>query len=117
MFVRSWQRSYSFKHALDGLSNTVLAGETIPSHNCFNGLYSLNFPVASHSVPINIMESDDGNPANLEWSRVAGYKSMHPQGANFVMADGSVHFLNDTIEHRVFAALGSRAGGETVNLP
>jgi prepilin-type processing-associated H-X9-DG protein len=94
-----------------------MAGETLPAHNVFNGVYSLNFPVASHSVPINTMQSDKGNPAFLDWSRVAGYKSMHPQGAHFVMADGSVHFFNDTMEHRVFAALGTRAGGETANVP
>jgi prepilin-type N-terminal cleavage/methylation domain-containing protein len=116
LFVRS-PKSYSFKQATDGTSKTVIAGETLPAHNCFNGVYSLNFPVASHSIPINIMESDDGNPQYLEWSRVSGFKSMHAQGAQFVMADGSTHFFNDTIEHRLFAALGSRAGGEAVSVP
>lgn len=116
LFVR-YPKSYAFKSATDGLSNTIIAGETLPAHNIFNGLYALNFPVASHSVPINIMQSDNGNPATLDWARTAGYKSMHSQGANFALADGSVRFMSDTIDHFTYAALGSRAGGETVVTP
>jgi prepilin-type N-terminal cleavage/methylation domain-containing protein/prepilin-type processing-associated H-X9-DG protein len=116
LFVR-YPRSYSFKTASDGLSHTIIAGETLPAHNVFNGLYALNFPVASHSVPINNMESDNGNPTALNWARTAGYKSMHSQGANFAMADGSVRFIQDTIDHYTYAALGTRAGGETVVAP
>jgi prepilin-type processing-associated H-X9-DG protein len=116
LFVR-YPKSYTFKSATDGLSKTVIAGETLPAHNIFNGLYALNFPVASHSVPINTMESDNGNPASLSWSRTAGFKSMHPQGANLGMADGSVRYISDTIDHYTYAAMGSRAGGETVVIP
>ena len=29
---------------------------------------------------------------------VTGYSSSHPGGANFAFADGSVHFLKDTID-------------------
>src|SRR5262249_31797120 len=92
LFVR-YPKSYKFSQATDGVSKTVLAGETIPAHSVFNSLYSLNFPVASHSIPINTMESDDGNPAYLDWSRVSGFKSYHPGGAHFTMGDASVHFF------------------------
>jgi prepilin-type N-terminal cleavage/methylation domain-containing protein len=112
-----YPKSYSFKNATDGLSKTVIAGETLPAHSIFNGLYALNFPVASHSVPINTMQTDNGNPQYLDWSRTAGYKSMHPQGAHLAMADGSVDFFIDTIDHAVYAALGTRAGGESVTDP
>ena len=33
--------------------------------------------------------------------------SMHPKGANFGMADGSVQFLPDTIDPRIFCLMGS----------
>jgi prepilin-type processing-associated H-X9-DG protein len=100
------------------LSNTVLAGETIPSHNAFNGVYNLNFIGASHSIPINIMESDDGFPANLEWSRTSGFKSLHAGGgANFVMGDGSVSFISETIDQRLWATIGTRAEGDVGSIP
>ena len=41
--------------------------------------------------------------------------SFHPGGANVLMADGSVHFLNASIDIRVFAHLVTRAGGEVVS--
>ena len=94
-----------------------MLGETLPQHNVFNGLYTLNFPVASHSIPINVMETDNGNPTSIDWSRVSGFKSMHPGGAQFTLGDGSVRFIDDTIEHRLYAALGTRAGDETVSVP
>jgi prepilin-type processing-associated H-X9-DG protein/prepilin-type N-terminal cleavage/methylation domain-containing protein len=40
--------------------------------------------------------------------------SFHPGGANAVFADGSVHFLKEAIDIRVFAALVTRAGDEVV---
>lgn len=43
-------------------------------------------------------------------------RSFHPGGANLGMADGSVHFLIDTIDLTVYRALGTRNGGEIVKL-
>ena len=41
--------------------------------------------------------------------------SMHPGGSNACFGDGSVKFLNATINPAVFAALITRAGGELVS--
>lgn len=43
--------------------------------------------------------------------------SFHPGGANATFADGSVHFLEATIDMRNFAHLVTRAGGEIVTTP
>lgn len=40
--------------------------------------------------------------------------SFHPGGANTVFSDGSVRFLNASMDIRVFARLVTRAGGEVV---
>jgi len=42
--------------------------------------------------------------------------SLHPGGANFLFADGSAHFLSYSAEPLMYA-LGSRSGGEVVELP
>jgi prepilin-type N-terminal cleavage/methylation domain-containing protein/prepilin-type processing-associated H-X9-DG protein len=55
------------------------------------------------------------------WGGVAtGYgfmtpRSWHPGGVNVVMADGSVHFIKDSVQPRVWYALGTRAGKEVVS--
>jgi prepilin-type N-terminal cleavage/methylation domain-containing protein len=43
--------------------------------------------------------------------------SFHPGGGNFAMTDASVRFLNYGVTPLVMMALGTKAGGETVNLP
>jgi prepilin-type N-terminal cleavage/methylation domain-containing protein len=116
MFVR-YPKAYKFSQVTDGVSKTVMAGETIPDHCVFNSLYSLNFPVASHSIPINTMETDDGNPAYLDWSRVSGFKSYHPGGAHFVMGDASVQFFPESMDYFLYAALGTRAEGDISEIP
>ncbi len=41
--------------------------------------------------------------------------SFHPGGANALFADGSVHFLKDTLSVQIVAALVTRAGGEILS--
>ena len=41
------------------------------------------------------------------------YSSFHSDGAQFLMGDGSVHFISDSISNRVFRAIATRKGGET----
>jgi prepilin-type N-terminal cleavage/methylation domain-containing protein/prepilin-type processing-associated H-X9-DG protein len=41
--------------------------------------------------------------------------SNHPGGANGLFADGSVHFLRETMDNKTLAAIVTRAGGEVVN--
>ena len=46
-----------------------------------------------------------------------GYKSDHSGGLNMAMADGSVTFINETINYRVWVFLGSRSDGQPVQVP
>ena len=41
--------------------------------------------------------------------------SFHPGGANMLFADGSVHFLRDSIAAKTFAALTTKATGEVIS--
>ncbi len=45
------------------------------------------------------------------------YWSLHPKGANFLMVDGSTHFLKYTISDQLFRAMCTSAGGEVVEIP
>lgn len=115
MFSR-FPRGYKFSQISDGLSNTVMVGETLPGHNVFNGAFNLNFPLASMSVPLNKMLDDEGTWSGTLWPYTGGFKSVHPGGANFCMGDASVQFVQESVDERVYVALGTRAGGEAEGL-
>lgn len=44
-------------------------------------------------------------------------RSPHPGGVNHAMADGSVHFISETVDMLTYQGLGSRNGKETARLP
>jgi prepilin-type N-terminal cleavage/methylation domain-containing protein/prepilin-type processing-associated H-X9-DG protein len=118
MFGR-YPHSISFMEVRDGLSNTIMCGETLPSHSVYNGAYMNNYPLSATNIPLGTMFDDDGvdapGPGGLhKWQHTTGYKSLHPGGANFVLGDGSVRFLNDTIDYRLYNAMGTRAGDEAL---
>ena len=102
------------KAATDGLSNTFLAGETLPGHWIWNCVFCDNFPVSSTHIPLNNMDFRPKGTlgADIDYWLISGFKSMHPGGANFVMADGSVHFVQETMDYLVFNMLGSRKNGD-----
>ncbi len=104
-----------FADVRDGLSNTLMLGETLPAQCVYIGAYCVNFPVSSTSIPLNTFEVCD-QAGGIHY-RACGFKSLHPGGAMFALADGSVQFLSEAIDYRLFNELGTRAGGEVASLP
>jgi prepilin-type N-terminal cleavage/methylation domain-containing protein/prepilin-type processing-associated H-X9-DG protein len=45
---------------------------------------------------------------------IVSYGSKHGGGANFLMGDGGVRFIRDSIDPKVYSALGTRAAGDIV---
>ena len=100
----------------DGMSNTFMIGENIVSQDYHSAAFFSDGDWATCGIPLNyfppnftISEFKSGSFANS----VRGFKSLHPGGAQFVMADGSVHFVNEDIATDVYRALSTRDGGET----
>jgi prepilin-type processing-associated H-X9-DG protein len=50
----------------------------------------------------------------VQYKRAGAYGSAHGGGANVVFADGSVHFLRDSITLITLQALSTRAGREVI---
>jgi len=60
------------------------------------------------------------NPAplantNPTVSSLSNYRSNHPNGGLFLLCDGSVQFLNDSLDMSIYTGLATIQGGETVN--
>lgn len=126
---------------LDGLGTTILFGErshaeprwqfmgySNPSQQHFavfarwytGGSFTGRQPIEglNYKLPAWV-ETKPPMPNSLEWKdvyskRLGTYGSEHPGGCNFVMSDGSVHFVSDTISLITLHALSTKAGGELV---
>jgi prepilin-type processing-associated H-X9-DG protein len=48
------------------------------------------------------------------WNMSMGFKSRHPGGAGFVLCDGSVQFLPETIDYMTYQRMGDRRDGNPV---
>jgi prepilin-type N-terminal cleavage/methylation domain-containing protein/prepilin-type processing-associated H-X9-DG protein len=114
MFGR-YPSGFTFADVHDGLSNTLMLGEILPKQCVYQCAYCINFPIAGTSIPMNTFEVCDIRGGI--YYRACGFKSMHSGGAQFAMGDGSVHFVAETIDYRLYNELGTRAGGEAVSLP
>jgi prepilin-type N-terminal cleavage/methylation domain-containing protein/prepilin-type processing-associated H-X9-DG protein len=114
-----WGWSARFADVLDGLSNTFAVGECVGAFCICQNLESQCWGTTAH--PINYM--NDSLAANLptqanpRWDESIGFRSYHPGGANFLMCDGSVRFVDENIDGETYRALASREGGETVTVP
>jgi prepilin-type N-terminal cleavage/methylation domain-containing protein/prepilin-type processing-associated H-X9-DG protein len=83
-----------------------------------------NMFMVTHTLPVN-WNRRSASPTQQTFNcgdvsyRVAhvAASSYHPGGANLGLADGSVRFIEETIDFDVWQAAGSRAGGEPLALP
>ena len=110
----------TFDDCRDGLSNTVILGETLPAETVHNGIYVTNSMTVLLSTPINTFAlpselvpdgAHDAVSGGGSDHRVNGIKSRHPGGAMAAMADGSTQFLSETMSFPVLWALGTRRLG------
>jgi prepilin-type N-terminal cleavage/methylation domain-containing protein len=107
---------------VDGTSKTVAVFENYHFRGYNNGVWDARTPDecaawfssigSQHTLrnPLN-----NRNPAWLQGHgdrRCAGWSSNHPGGASALLADGSIKFYTDDIDHWVRYALATAAGGE-----
>jgi prepilin-type N-terminal cleavage/methylation domain-containing protein/prepilin-type processing-associated H-X9-DG protein len=122
----------SFSDVVDGTTNTLLLGESLPStnsHQYYTAWYTVyGTQILSTIIPINypVSETDQSwcgstqaGPAYSFWNNNVswGFRSRHPGGANFSLVDGSVRFLRDSINYQLYQALGCRNDGQVGMVP
>jgi prepilin-type processing-associated H-X9-DG protein/prepilin-type N-terminal cleavage/methylation domain-containing protein len=115
----------SFSQITDGLSRTVLVGESRQehtstthgpywgsgTHSCCHGVvtdqrWAINYRYGEKEL------NEKGKEAMLQYAW--GFGSWHPGGANFLFGDGSVHLISDRIKFETFQALNTINGGESL---
>jgi prepilin-type N-terminal cleavage/methylation domain-containing protein/prepilin-type processing-associated H-X9-DG protein len=57
----------------------------------------------------------DGESTTVPTYAAVTARSYHPGGVNAMMLDGSVRFVKNTTDQRIWRALGTRAGGEVIS--
>lgn len=108
----------SFRMVSDGTSNTFMIGENVISQDYHSAQFYADGDWATSGVPLNtfLQGVTEDDLKRIYWQQGRGYKSLHPGGAQFVMGDGSVHFVQEAIDTRAYRGLSTRDGGETVSL-
>ncbi|QEF97106.1 hypothetical protein Mal15_11420 [Stieleria maiorica] len=130
-----------FRDVTDGLANTLMFGEVEPDfvhsiessrqenqntgrkdHWAIGGDDFDNWEGTdwseqggSTAVVINYKRPDDVrfSDASPEWAAYeVSFGSNHPGGAQFCAGDGSVRLISDSIDAKLFSALGTRNGAE-----
>ena len=90
---------HTFGEVSDGTANTLMAGEITHGFKAWGD-------------PTNWRDPTLGLNSNPR-----GFASPSPGGVNFLMVDGSVHFIKNSVDPKVLKALSTPAGGEKAMLP
>jgi prepilin-type N-terminal cleavage/methylation domain-containing protein len=133
--------NFSFESISDGTSNTIMAGETVYYGTGTDGSFLWDPTWFGHyqasggraDAPEAIMRVGQfrSNPPSVASADVKrnSFSSKHVGGSNFVLGDGSVHFISQTVQHTespystalnwanvgVFQRLCSRNDGQVVS--
>ncbi|MEX1042426.1 MAG: DUF1559 domain-containing protein [Pirellulaceae bacterium] len=119
--------SVKMRDVTDGTSNTLAIGERDGSPSRVSGetykasnwpgvgrIDNINYLYHSHtlgSFPINFDFALAGSPENMGKQ----CSSLHPGGALFVRADGSSHFISETVPEALYRNLTQRNDGNVVS--
>jgi prepilin-type N-terminal cleavage/methylation domain-containing protein/prepilin-type processing-associated H-X9-DG protein len=109
----------------DGTSNTFMIGEevyrpTVASTGanlmCFAWAHG-GVTYRTCAIPPNLFKAGSAPYDASDWVNSDGFKSLHPGGLHFALADGSVRFIAESIPLSLYRALATRAGHERASVP
>lgn len=121
-------------HIYDGTSNTMMAAEIIQGRN--NDLRGFTWwggsaGFTTQMLPNSSLEdvltggicSNTGSPnmpctltSTNTRARMIAARSLHTNGVNVSMCDGSVRFVGNNVTHATWMAASTANGGETIGL-
>jgi prepilin-type N-terminal cleavage/methylation domain-containing protein len=104
--------------AADGTSSTLLIGEmgfslVNSTGTCVNG-GSTQWAIAYPGQGLASTSGTFNATLNVQ-AEIETFRSEHPGGVYFAMADGSLRFIDELVDARVLNALATRDGGEMLD--
>ena len=117
-----WRMAYydpvELREITDGQSNTFMIGEAVNSQDYHGAALFADGDWAVCSLPLNFFNVEGLNPDRIieDWYLQRGFRSLHPGGAQFALADGSVRFVQEDLSHDVYRAYATRDLGEVASL-
>jgi prepilin-type N-terminal cleavage/methylation domain-containing protein/prepilin-type processing-associated H-X9-DG protein len=109
---------------MDGTSSTFLVGERLVQ-TAFDGSLPFTSAWCGHvafaddydTASISYLLPNRFHYLNCSVSDPNCFGSRHTGGANFLLADGSLCFINNSIDTAIYEALGTPNGGEVAQVP
>jgi prepilin-type N-terminal cleavage/methylation domain-containing protein/prepilin-type processing-associated H-X9-DG protein len=140
LYRNSHVQSFDVK---DGASHTFLVGERAAVHNFVDGADPVDAGGQWLAAPSGMLRNAglveaptyQEGPASLalatvgqdaplpvhatpcRTNHIASFSSMHPDGANFLMVDGSGHFVHSDIDYETYRRLGQRSDRLPAEVP
>ncbi|HPU06797.1 MAG TPA: DUF1559 domain-containing protein [Thermogutta sp.] len=124
----------TFSEIIDGTSNVIAVGEVSESPNISRTQTDRMFPLwaggnndwagqwrisswARVAGPYAVINCKDTMPIGSVTLADYAFGSKHPGGANFLLGDGSVRFLSETIDGTLYGRLADIRDGNPVTMP
>jgi prepilin-type N-terminal cleavage/methylation domain-containing protein len=115
-FRQSFQKPVKIASITDGTSKTFMIGEDVPEYNRHSAAFYANGSWCSCNAPLNFGIGEDPDKiAYNAWYDAQGFRSKHPGGVHFSLADGSVRFITENVNNIAYRVSCTRDGGEAVN--
>jgi prepilin-type processing-associated H-X9-DG protein len=127
LFVNGMQYTVRLSDCTDGASNTLAVGEryrrefdadlALQLAPEYTGAYWIG--VAPDTRPGQCIAPLLPSPAvfAINGRSINAFASQHPGGAHFLIADGSVRFINEYSDQYVVSRMGTINDGEAVQVP
>jgi len=102
MFDRREGKPLAMRDVIDGTSNVLFVGEISPEWYAWSSWMSWHSPMSTHRGPNHVhriySRIGQRGPAEHGWLDGFTANSFHPGGVQFLLVDGSTHFVSETID-------------------